>query len=143
MVIKERPPWQVVLAVRLAVLSYLMGALSLILYWDYFSTMRSAQSVLVNLGIALIFFIWIYYKIYAGRNWARITLLVILVLVGLMTMSSVFMDKISELLAPAPAVVKAQMIAGLVISLIILGLLFVSPGRSWFRPKSAGSLASQ
>jgi hypothetical protein len=137
----EEPPSQVVMAIRLAAINYGLGFLSLFVFRDYFLTLQSPGSLIVNQLLGLALSIWIYYKIYKGRNWARITLLVLCVLGGLMTLSRVFMEKFAELIAPAPELAKVQMIVGMTISLFILWLLFVSPGRRWFRRVPAGPAA--
>ena len=134
----ERPPWHVVMAIRLAAINYGVGFVSIIAFWDYFSTLQSTGSVIFNQLLSLTLAVWIYYKIYVGRNWARITLLVLCALGGLMTLNGLFREKFTELIAPAPALAKVQMIVGIGISLIILWLLFVSPGRTWFRRVPSG-----
>jgi hypothetical protein len=140
-VVDVGPPAQVVMAIRLAALNYGLGLLSVIVYWSYFSTLQSTQSLILNQAFSLTVAVWLYYKIYTGRNWARVTLLVLGVLVGLLTTSRFFTEKFAELTAAAPAPAKVQMMVAPVISLIVLWLLFVSPGRHWFRRTSRGTAA--
>ena len=135
------PPPQVILAIRLAALNYGLGLISVIVYWRYFSTLQSTQSLILNQVVSLAVAVWLYYKIYMGRNWARVTLLVIGVLVGLMTTSQFFTEKFADLTAAAPAPAKVQMMVAPVISLIVLLLLFVSRGRHWFSRVSRGTAA--
>ena len=134
---QETRPTQVVVAIRLAAVNYGLGLVGLIASWEYFSKLQATGSMISSQLISLALFVWIYYKIYVGRNWARITLLVLSVLGGLMTLSRV----VTDLLAAAPAIAKAQMFVGLAINLAILWLLFISPGRHWFRRASKQSVA--
>ena len=130
-------PAQIVLAIRLAAVNYVLGMVALLLSWGYFSNLQSTGSLIVNQLFSLALLVWIYYKIYVGRNWARITLLVFSVLGGLMTLTSMVRD----FLMAAPVTAKVQMIVGLLVNLVILWLLFLSPGRQWFRRASAGPVA--
>jgi hypothetical protein len=129
----EGPPYQVVIAVRLAAINYAFGLMMIVAFWDYFSTIQTAGSLIWNQALSVAFSVWIYYKIYIGRNWARITLLVVGGLLVLMATSRVFTDKFMELVAPAPPVVKMHMMIAPAITLTILWLLFLSAGRHWFR----------
>jgi hypothetical protein len=127
--VRGERPRQVVFAVRLAAVNYVLGLLSILVSWEYFSKLQSPGAILANQLFSVALLIWIYYKIYHGRNWARIVLLVFSVLGALLILSSAVMS----LLAAAPFIAKAQMVIGIAVNLIILWLLFISPGRHWFR----------
>ncbi len=122
-------PTQVVLAIRLAALNYGLGLIAILVSWEYFSRLQSIGSLIFNQIFSLALSVWLYYKIYVGRNWARVTLLVFFALGSFMTLSSLVRD----LLMSAPVMAKAQMVLGIGIGLTILWLLFFSPGRHWFR----------
>lgn len=135
---KNRPPAQVLVAVRLAAINYALGLTIIVVFWEYFSTLQSAESLIWNQAFSLVLFVWIYYKIYFGRNWARITLLALGGLLVLISTSCVLSDKFMELVAPAPTMVKVHMMVAPLITLAILWLLFMSTGRHWFRKDRAG-----
>jgi hypothetical protein len=126
-------PRQIVLAVQLAVLGYVLGLVVLLLSWSYYTSIQSATMLIVSQALSLVVFVWLYAKIYAGRNWARITLLVFTLLgfLGLLSETTV------KLIMAGPAVAKVQMVVGLGLNLTILWLLFLSPGREWFRKSGA------
>ena len=70
---------------------------------------------------------WLYYKIFQGRNWARIVWLVFSLL-GLAMMPFTY-----KLLGAMPGITKLQMTIGCGLTLVIIWLLFFSPGKHWFR----------
>jgi len=122
-------PSQVVTAIWLAVIGYCMGVIVIFLSWDYYSKLQTVGALVWNQLFTVCLLAWIYYKIYMGRNWARITLLVLSVLGALFTLSGVVM----KVLAAAPPLAKVQMFVGIALNVAILWLLFFSPGRYWFR----------
>ena len=124
----ERPR-QVVTAILLALVNYVLGLVVIIASWSYYSTLQSIGSAISQQLFSLVLFVWINYKIYLGRNWARVTLLVFNALGFLMALSSA----VRSLLMTLPTIAKLQMVVGTGVSLWILWLLFISPGRSWFR----------
>jgi hypothetical protein len=127
--LKQRPR-EIVLAVQLTVTQYVMGIVLMVFSWDYYSGLQSVgQAVFTQLfGVAFGLFIWA--KIYHGRNWARILLLVSSVL-GLA--AQVALPEVTKLIMAAPVLVKLTMISSIAMTLINLWLLFLSPGREWFR----------
>jgi hypothetical protein len=129
-------PTQITTAIWLAAISYVMGLVVVLFSWDYYSRLQTMGAFLGSQLFSLFILIWIYYKIYVGRNWARIVLLVFSVIGVLMTVNGAVMD----LLAAAPTIAKVQMFVGLGLSGVILWLLFFSPGRHWFRRSKAGLL---
>ena len=132
----ERPR-QIVLAVQLAAIGYVLGLAVLVVAWDYYSKLQPNGAVLFNQVFALAISVWLYGKVYAGRNWARIVLLV-LAIVG---MAFTFNQTFVTLLKAAPLIAKVQMVVGIGTNVAILWLLFLSPGREWFK-KRAGNVAA-
>jgi hypothetical protein len=122
-------PREIVLAVQLAAAGYLLGMAVLVATWGYFSRLQSPGALIVNQAVSLLISVWLYVRVYEGKNWARITLLVLTLLGSLFAFGSAFMNVV----AAAPMLSKIQMVAGLCINLIILWLLFISPGREWFK----------
>ena len=131
-----RPP-QIVTAIWLAVIGYCLGMIVIFLSWDYYAKLQTIGAFIWGQVFTLSLTIWIYHKIYVGRNWARITLLVFTLMGCLITLSRTVM----ELLATAPTIAKVQMFIGLALNGSILWLLFFSPGRYWFRRSSGGAAA--
>ena len=122
----ERPR-EIVWVVWLAVFNYGLGLVSIVIAWDYFSRLQSIAPTIVSQAFTLVILFWLYYKIFQGRNWARITWLV-LTLLGLAMMPMTY-----KFLGAAPSILKLQMLIGFGITLVILWMLFFSPGKRWFR----------
>src|SRR5688572_27762527 len=104
---KERPR-QVVLAVRLGLINYALGALVMVVSWDYYSRLQSIGATLFGQLLTLVMTLWIFTKVYQGRNWARITLLVLALLFGLLCLSSAFRNSFIQIVSAAPAVAKVH-----------------------------------
>jgi len=123
-------PREIVLAVQLTATQYVMGIFVMILAWDFYSSLQSAGQAFFTQVIGLAFAVYIWAKIYHGRNWARILLLVSSV-IGLAAQAT--MPEVRKILMAAPVLVKLSMISSIAMTLINLWLLFLSPGREWFR----------
>jgi hypothetical protein len=126
-------PREVVLAVQLATGGYLLGLAVIVMTWDFYSRLRSPSALIWNQALSLIILVWLYTKIYAGRNWARVTLLVLSLIGALFSFNRTFMNIITG----APMLAKINMIIALGINATILWLLFISPGREWFKKHPA------
>jgi hypothetical protein len=122
----ERPR-EVVWVIWLAVFNYVLGLASIAIGWEYFARLQSIMPTLISQAFTLVILFWLYYKIFQGRNWARVVWLV-LSLLGLAMMPMTY-----KMLDAAPAVLKVQMLIGLGVTLAIIWLLFFSPGKLWFR----------
>lgn len=126
---KTRPP-QIALVVKLAAGGYVLSLLAVVLTWSsFYSKLGSLSYVILNqlLSVAVLF--WLYYKIWLGRNWARILILVFTAL-GALTMLN---STVRTTLAAQPPAGTIVMLLNYGVSIVILWLLFVSPGRVWFR----------
>ena len=82
-------------------------------------------SRLLGYGIA----VWIYVKIYSGRNWARIALLVIYVVI-----IGVLLFAFRDALHLATLALLWPMFLRPALNVVALILLF-GPGRAWFAPR--------
>jgi hypothetical protein len=122
----ERPR-EIVWVIQLAVLNYVLGLISMAVAWDYFARLQPLKSTIISQVFTLVIMFWLYYKIFQGRNWARIVWLVFSLL-GLAIMPFTY-----QLLDAAPGVIKLQMLIGFAFTLAIMWLLFFSPGKHWFR----------
>jgi hypothetical protein len=129
---RVRPP-QVLLAVRILWAMYALGFI-VQAYDQVMAPVRQSIPVIV-LGdvFGLLIALWIYGKILRGRNWARILVLIGVMLLpfSLWLMTSRFMP------APLPRPALILMFVRIPVDLYVLWLLFLSPGKSWFaaRPK--------
>jgi predicted membrane channel-forming protein YqfA (hemolysin III family) len=120
-------PWQVSLAVILYVVSLSLGAIVSALLWRYFTSRATVGFVIyVQLATFAVLALLVF-KMWRGRNWARITNLV-LYLIGL----PFYFPQLSRYFS--------ESFAGGCVSLtqcglqfIGLGLVFIGPGRTWFR----------
>ena len=126
-----KPP-SVVLAVRLLWGSLAFAALRLLLELPNLAAAPTLTAVAGGYVVGLMIYAFLILKISAGRNWARIAFLVLMV---------------GDLLLSAPGMVagfgRAPLFtsiafAGVVLQLWGLALLFMNPGRSWFRNRAAG-----
>jgi hypothetical protein len=126
-------PRQVVLAVQLAAAGYLLGLVTTAMTWDYYARLQPVGRTIATQVLGLIVFVWLYYKIYIGRNWARITLLVFSILGCLGAVGVLF----TNILAALPPLAKARTVLGVGINLVVLWLLFLTPGREWFKRHEA------
>jgi hypothetical protein len=122
----ERPR-QIVWVVQLTVFNYVLGLVSIAIAWDYFSRVQSMMSTILGQAFMMAILFWLYYKIFQGRNWARIVWLVFSLL-GFAMLPFTF-----KLLNAMPGVVKVQMVLGFGVTLVIIWLLFFSPGKHWFQ----------
>ncbi len=125
-------PVEVVTAIKLVAASYVIGWIAVALCWDYFASLYpTPMGLIFNQAFAASIMVWLYYKVYVGRNWARFTLLVLMVL-GLWMFSS---NVMTDILAAAPLVAKGSMVLGFLVNLTSMYLLFISKGRLWFRKR--------
>jgi hypothetical protein len=123
-------PSQVVLAIKLASVGVILGLIAWTMSWDYYRTLGGTASIVVNEIFTLIITIWIYYKIYAGRNWARILYLV-LSLAGILLL--IANGTLRALMANAPPIARISTITNTGITIAIIWLIFSSPGSAWFK----------
>lgn len=134
---RTRPP-QIALAVKLAAAGYALSLLAVVLTWSsFYSKLGSLSYVILNQVVSVAVLIWLYYKIWLGRNWARILILVFTAL-GALTMLN---STVRATLAAQPPASMVVMLLNYGVSIVILWLLFVSPGRVWFQKGTAEDLA--
>ena len=100
--------------------------------WNSYMTRRSAASTLFQHALSLIFAIWIYGKLYRGRNWARVLILVTTVL----GMLSVLAPPVWKLMEALPVPSRVILLMNCIISSYALWLVFTLPGKEWFRNHS-------
>jgi hypothetical protein len=122
----ERPR-EITLVVQLAVISFVLGIIAMLLAWDFYRQLQSVAATVSGQVFSLVLMGWIYIKIWQGRNWARITWLVFAIIgLGMMVFTYPMIS------ASLPAVSKAQMVVGTGISFVQFWLLYFSAGKRWF-----------
>lgn len=99
------------------------------------STIASTVSAKVNdigLFIGTCIAGWFVYKIYRGRNWARIVYLILFIL-GTLSSFHDFVRLLHESVNLDVVVLFVYMLMGFVAQIVALVLLFSGPGSRWFR----------
>jgi hypothetical protein len=125
-------PAQVSIAALLLTASLALGVLTSVILPTTIASNSQAAIVQVIVQIfVLIVFLWLTYKIWVGRNWARITFTVLAGL-GFLPYIPILMKMFR--LSPLAGSIN---ILQTLLQLVALYLLFSSPGRAWFRAKSA------
>jgi hypothetical protein len=126
-----RRPAQVVWAIQLLVAGWAFGLIVGIMNWGYYRALGSIGSMTFGQLVGAFIGGWIYYKIWQGRNWARIVYLVFILIgfVGLVVVRA------TGITASAPASIRAGSLVGMILAAAVVWLLFFSPGRVWFRPR--------
>jgi hypothetical protein len=128
-------PREVRLAIWLAVCSYAIGLLLVAVHMDYYARLQSTTAFMLTQFISIAFVVWLYGNIYAGRNWARVVLLVFTA-IGLLGAAGVLSSGvIRSAMTVLPLWLKLDLGLKYLVNAAILWLLFVSPGRHWFRHK--------
>ncbi len=122
-----KKPWQTVTAVRLLWASLGVAVLSSALDWKHVPAEVSPLVFILISAVLFSLFGWFIATISRGRNWARVTLIVLVVLgafVQLASLSSLSRQSFSSL---ATSGVQA------VIQWAATALLLMRPSRDWFR----------
>ncbi len=101
---------------QLAAINYVLGLAVLVLSWDYYSRLQSTGALIFGQALSLALLAWLYSNVYAGRNWARITLLVL----SSIGMVFTFNQAVVTLLKAAPPIAKVQMVIGLLANVAAL-----------------------
>jgi hypothetical protein len=122
----ERPR-EIKLVVQLGVVSWIMGVIVMALSWDYYRQLQPVSSTIYTQLFTVVVLAWLYYKVYQGRNWARITWLVFAI-IGFAGIAMAWPQLGNSL----PGLAKIQMLIGAGITAWQFWLLFLSPGRRWF-----------
>jgi hypothetical protein len=121
----EAPP-AVTRAVRLLWFSFVLTFVEIALDWEAQIGGVSLVYLLVWMGVMCALQVWLYLKIARGRNWARITFLVLIAITLPVSFTSIL-----EMAQRAPVAAGVTLI-DLFVVFFALYLLFF-PGRSWFR----------
>jgi hypothetical protein len=120
-------PAEVLLAVRLLWSSVALGVLSQFLILRHVKFSEDMVYAICDQLVVLAFVALIYYKIWQGRNWARIALLV-LSIIGLYFYVPMLM-RLLVLVTAAGLIGILQFL----LQAFAMYLVFTQPGNSWFR----------
>ena len=120
-------PQPVVTAVNLLWASLAVGLVKMLMDFSNLSGMAPAAFTNIILIFTFALIAFLIFKISAGRNWARITLLVMFI-IGVLPTLPIVLDDFSR-----SAVVGALSVAQIGLQVYALILLFTQPGSSWFR----------
>ena len=128
-------PAEVRRAVQLLWLSYGLGLLSVAWSWSYYTARQSVTAVILQRALGMVIAIWLYGKLYQGRNWARVLTLVTTIL----GMLSILTPPVWKTLVALPVFSWVVVLINYVIYSYALWLFFTSPGKEWFRKRSEPS----
>ena len=123
-------PDQVTAAVRLLIGSVALGMVTSALLWSHLTSRASVGFVLTIQGVTTALLGWLIYKMWQGRNWARITF-VVLTALGLPFYVSTLKEYFS--VSSAAGCVSLVQTA---LQLVAFYLIFVGPGREWFKVRA-------
>jgi hypothetical protein len=120
-------PQPVVTAVNLLWASLAVGLVKMLM--DFSNLTAVAPAAFTNFILIFTFALigFLIFKISAGRNWARITFLVLFI-IGVLPTLPIVLGEFSR-----SAVVGALSVAQIGLQVYALILLFTQPGNSWFR----------
>ena len=116
-------------------LSYGIDILSLVLDLNYNKSQSSPIELAVSMFLALAVTVWMAWKISAGRNWARIVLLILVVI----SVPRMFADTIVT--APRAPHIAGLELVEIGLDVAVLYLLFF-PGFEYFRRRTQPDKAS-
>ena len=132
--LEDRPPrpWQVVWAVWLLWVSFAIGLLAAILQSITLFTFDAVLISLLSNGIRYLFMAWVNIKVSQGRNWARI-LILLWMLVALATVAFRWREYPGLLKSDSLDWVPAT--AKFVLDCVALVLLFTPVANRWFKQR--------
>jgi hypothetical protein len=126
----ERPS-QVSRAAALYLAALVLGVINSAYLWHYPTSLGTAGFVVSVPVVTLAVMTWIVIEIWQGRNWARITYLV-LTLLGL----PLYVPNLLKFFAVSGVTGSINTLQ-FILELVALGLLFIGPGAAWLRrPRS-------
>jgi len=99
--------------------------------WSQLTSKASVGFILTVQGVTVAILAWLSFKIWKGRNWARITFLAMTAL-GLPFFSSAVKSYFAA--SSAAGYVSLLQTA---LQLVALYLIFARPGSDWFKPRVA------
>lgn len=142
-------PKTITIALRILWGSLVLTSLNLLLNWSYYNTSILQNDIQISPFLDFFFvfviyfyvctlalYVWIIFKISRGRNWARITYLIVTIF-SIITFITV--DDINDTLLVFPLLNSFLTILDIILDIIVLYLLFFSLGSAWFKTLKAMS----
>ena len=129
----SQKPATVSTAIKLLYATYVVGAFRSVLEWSHQTQAASPGFDLFVVVFTFAIILWLTYKMDRGRNWARITFLILFIL-GV----PFFVRPLLQSLSYSP-VSGALGLLQVVLQTIALCKLFGSSARPWFRPAAAST----
>ena len=120
-------PQPVITAVNLLWASLAVGLVKMLMDFSNLSSMAPAAFTNFILIFTFALIAFLIFKISAGRDWARITFLVMFI-IGILPALPIVLGELSR-----SAVVGVLSVAQIGLQVYALFLLFTRPGSSWFR----------
>jgi hypothetical protein len=112
-------------------LSVAIGAVKLLMELPYLKTIAPAPFTDFVLIVVFALMVFLIFRIYAGKNWARVTFLVLFVIGILPTLPTMQSEFVRSPLLGTLSIVQAGL------QIYALFLLFSKPGSGWFRKAAA------
>lgn len=128
---KENCPTEIINSIKLWVVNYLIGLALTIFYWnDFFKIYGNITPLLVNQILISLIIALLLYKIYQGKNWARIIWLIALMIGLIFSFGSVLNSTF------LPIILKIHAFISILLNIFIFYVVFISPSKSWFSRNS-------
>jgi len=119
-------PTGIINAIKYWGINYCVSLVLIAIYWNEFYILHgSTASLLINQIFSAVFSGWLYYKIYKGKNWARITWLITMLL-GAYFLGSFFNSPL------IPSISKIHSTISISINIYIFYVIFLSSSKRWF-----------
>ena len=99
--------------------------------WHYIQNAKpqiSVTSVSFALIITIVIYVWLINKVSKGRNWARITFLVLVAVGSIPNLQTLIIEFNRSIIIGCNSALQ------LILQFIALWLLFTKPGSTWFKP---------
>lgn len=139
--VPAKRPMTVTLAVILLLAMLILGAISWFYQLTHSEALKSLQAQAPHMGmvqhglliVSLIFNLFLQYKIFMGRNWARITALVLFLIAVLSSIPS-FLG-----MFPISTTIKVMAPLAMLVQLLAYVMLFSGAGKAWFKHPATGA----
>ncbi len=120
-------PKQLIDMIKFWAVNYCAGIFLLLIYSDLiFKIYGQTESIFINQIFSIAFAVWIYYKIYQGKNWARFLWLAATAF-GIYFSFSLILNS-----NQIPQIIKIHSIFSIFLNLTIFWIIFISPSRNYF-----------
>jgi hypothetical protein len=120
-------PTEIINLIKIFYVNYCIGIALVFIHWnDFYKFNNSHFSLLVNQIFSAIITTWLFYNIYKGINWARISW-PILMIFGIYFLAGSFLNSPS-----VPIILKIHGILSILINFLFIYSIFISDSKFWF-----------